>query len=73
MPTRQAASEPTLQPRPQVDPDIIKNLLEVHHGYTDVLKSLGVDPCKDYEDTRVETLLGKIVAGDRKCKLCDKS
>ena len=32
-----------------------------------------MDACKDYEETRVENLLTKIVAGDRKCKLCDKS
>ena len=44
----------------------------MHHAYTNVLKSLGVDACKDFE-TRVETRFSKIVSGDRKCKLCDKS
>ena len=77
LPTRQATEAaplpgPSPMP-PQADPDIIKGLLEVHHAYTNVLKSLGVDACKDYEETRVETLLSKIVSGDRKCKLCDKS
>ena len=76
LPFRAAAeavpSEPFPKP-PQADPDVIKGLLKVHHAYTNVLKSLGVDACKDYEETRVETLLSKIVSGDRKCKLCDKS
>ena len=61
LPTRQtteAAPLPGPSPMPpQADPDIIKGLLEVHHAYTNVLKSLGVDACKDYEETRVETLL----------------
>ena len=77
LPTRQAteaAPQPGPSPMlPQADPDIIIGLLEVHHAYTNVLKSLGVDACKDYGETRVETLLSKIVSSDRKCKLCDKS
>ena len=77
LPVRAAAAEAVpsgSSPKPpQADPDIIKGLLEVHHAYTNVLKSLGVDACKDYEETRVENLLNKIVSGDRKCKLCDKS
>ena len=76
LPTRQAAEAEPAGPSPKqplADPETIKGLLEVHHAYTNALKSLGVDACKDYEETRVETLLSKIVSGDRKCKLCDKS
>ena len=76
LPTRGAAESEPAGPSPKqplADPETIKGLLEVHHAYTNVLKSLGVDACKDYEETRVENILNKIVSGDRKCKLCNKS
>ena len=39
----------------------------------DILKSLGVDPIKHYQENQVETLLERVSAGDKKCSICKKS
>ena len=51
----------------------IQKLLAVHHTYVDILKSLGVDPIKHYQENQVEALLERVSAGDKKCCICKKS
>ena len=48
-----------LQPEPAKieESEKIQKLLAVHHTYVDILKSLGVDPIKHYQENQVEALL----------------
>ena len=63
--------EPTKQPQPQSD--TVKELLEIHRSYVDVLLSMGVDPLKEYEEKKAENILAGVKSGDTKCKVCKKS
>ena len=54
------------------DMDQIKELLEIHHSITNVLKSMGNDACKAYQDSRLELVLDQIKSTDLDCKICGK-
>ena len=52
--------------------EAVKELLEIHRSYVDVLMSMGVDAIKEYAEKKAENILGGVKAGDTKCKVCDK-
>ena len=43
--------------------EMIQSLLKVHHLHVETLKSLGVDPCKEYEQRKVENVLTRVLLG----------
>ena len=53
------------------DPQM-KDLLEIHHSLVKLLKTMGVDACKDYQSTRLESILENIQSTDLECKVCGK-
>ena len=52
--------------------EMIQSLLKVHHVHVEILKSLGVDPCKEYEQGRFENELAKVLPAANKCSICEK-
>ena len=54
------------------DKEQIKELLEIHHSITNVLKSMGHDACKLYQESRMELVLDQIKSTDLDCKICGK-
>ena len=50
----------------------MKELLEIHRSYVDVLLSMGVDPLKEYQESKAENILSGVKSGDTKCKVCEK-
>ena len=50
----------------------IQDLLSIHHSYVDVLRAMGVDPIKDYQEKQADTILQGVMAGDTRCKVCEK-
>ena len=61
------------EPAKQPQSDTVKELLEIHRSYVDVLLSMGVDPLKEYEEKKAENILAGVKSGDTKCKVCQKS
>ena len=49
-----------------------KQLLEIHHSLTKLLQTMGVDPCKEYENSKLENILEKISSADLACRVCGK-
>ena len=82
LPTYQAQAEAAVaaatrskgsdQPEQAPRSDLVKELLEIHRSYVDVLFSMGIDPLKEYTERKAETILQGVKAGDTKCKVCDK-
>ena len=72
------------QPEPEDDEDLqprgpfhksdpqMKDLLSIHHSLVKLLKTMGVDACKDYQNTRLESILENIQSTDLECRLCGK-
>ena len=52
--------------------EIIQSLLKVHHVNVQILKSLGVDPYKEYEQGKVENVLARVLPGIKRCSLCNR-
>ena len=71
-----AATRSKTQPRPQPElapkSNLVKELLEIHRSYVDVLLSMGVDPLKEYQEKKAENILSGVKPGDTKCKVCEK-
>ena len=67
-------SEPNASSRgPHHPPDEqVKQMLDIHHSMVKLLKSMGVDPCKDFEETRLELILDNLDSTDLDCKVCGK-
>ena len=65
-------SRDTAKPEPAPQSDVVKELLEIHRSYVDVLLSMGVDPLKEYSEKKAENILQAVKAGDTKCKVCEK-
>ena len=53
------------------DPQM-KDLLEIHHSLVKLLKTMGVDACKDYQSTRLQSILENIQSTDLECRVCGK-
>ena len=68
-----AATRSKTQPRPQPElapkSNLVKELLEIHRSYVDVLLSMGVDPLKEYQEKKAENILSGVKPGDTKCKV----
>ena len=72
------------QPEPDEDEDLqprgpfhksdpqMKDLLSIHHSLVKLLKTMGVNACKDYQNTRLESILENIQSTDLECRLCGK-
>ena len=62
------------QPRGPLHPTDpqIQDLLKIHHSMVKLLKSMGVDACKDYHHSRMEVILDSIQSTDLECKVCGK-
>ena len=79
-----ARPKATPQPEPDEDEDLqprgpfhksdpqMKDLLSIHHSLVKLLKTMGVDACKDYQNTRLESILENIQSTDLECRLCGK-
>ena len=65
-------SKDTEKPEPAPRSDVVKELLEIHRSYVDVLLSMGIDPLKEYTEKKAETILQGVKAGDTRCKVCEK-
>ena len=52
--------------------EMIQSLLKIHHVHVEILKSFGVDTCKEYEQSSVENELARVLPGVRKCSLCNR-
>ena len=65
-------SKDTAKPEPAPRSDVVKELLEIHRSYVDVLLSMGIDPLKEYTEKKAETILQGVKAGDTRCKVCEK-
>ena len=68
--TRSKGKEP--QPPIAERSDTVKELLEIHRSYVDVLLSMGVDPIKEYHENKATTILSGVKSGDKKCRVCEK-
>ena len=42
---------------------MIQSVLKVHHVHAEIQKSLGVDPCKRYKQSRVENVFARALPG----------
>ena len=62
------------QPRGPLHPTDpqVKELLQIHHSMVKLLKSMGVDACKEYSYSRLEVILDSIQSSDLECKICGK-
>ena len=54
------------------NPEDIKELMAIHHSFTKLLEKMGVDPCADYQEQKVENILIGIQSSDLQCKVCGK-
>ena len=82
-PDEELASHPapvsTPQPTPAPSPAFtasdsqVKKLLESHHLQVDVLKSIGIDPCLEYQQGQATYHLAKVRKGDVICPICSRS
>ena len=63
-------SSSTADPAPAIDPEKLKKALAVHHLAVDWLTSLGVDPCKDYAEKKVDYVLEAVQPKDTECPIC---
>ena len=50
----------------------LKELMSIHHSFTRLLEKMGVDPCADYQEQKVENILVGIKSSDLQCKVCGK-
>ena len=67
-----ATSSSVTSPQAPDQAEMIQSLIKVHCVHEEILKSLGVDPCKEYEQSRVENVLARILPGVKKCSLCTR-
>ena len=56
----------------QTAADMIQSLLKVHHVHVEILKSLWVDPCTEYEQSNMENSLARVLPGVKKFSLCNR-
>ena len=61
---------PASMPSTSSNQELIDSMLQVHHSQVEVLKSLGVDACQHYQDSRVESILNRLSSGQVNCVLC---
>ena len=67
-----ATSSSVTYPQAADQAEIIQSLLKVHHVHVEILKSLRVNPCKEYDHNRMENVLPSSLPGVKKCSLCNR-
>ena len=67
-----ATSSSVTSPQVAGQAEMIQSLLKVHHVHVEMLKSSGVDTCKEYEQSRVGNVLARVLLGVKKCNLCNR-
>ena len=55
---------------PRVNPAMLKKALNIHHMYVEYLKSMGVDPCREYTEQNVQYQLEAVMPKQKKCPVC---
>ena len=67
--------QPTLAPSPAISASDsqVKKLLESHHLQVEFLKSIGIDPCLEYQQGQAAYHLAKVRKGDVRCPICSRS
>ena len=60
------------QSGPAIPPEVIQKAMSMHHIQCDMLKALGMDPCREYANKGPQAELERVVAGDKVCSICDK-
>ena len=70
LPSRSAPA-PALAVPPDQD-EMIVYLLNIHHLLTGILKSLGVDSCKEYEQIKIDNILSRVQPGSKTCGFCSR-
>ena len=53
-----------------ISKQVIKMALQVHHTQVKFLHFLGIDACREYQQTNVEYVLEAVQPGEVKCKVC---
>ena len=71
VPTSQATQPPS--PAFSASDSQVKKLMESHHLQVEVLKSIGIDPCLEYQQGQATYHLAKVRKGDVVCPLCSRS
>ena len=71
-PTPTPAEEEEEQDSASHSQEDIKELMAIHHSFTKLLEKMGVDPCADYQEQKVENILIGIKSSDLQCKVCGK-
>ena len=76
-PADPAHPEPQPQPQPEPEPAVLTGLkaqLQLSHDQNvDMLKGLGVDPCKVYKDTHVQRVVDHKEPGTTQCRFYKKT
>ena len=71
-PTPTPAEEEEEQDTASHSQEDLKELMAIHHSFTKLLEKMGVDPCTDYQEQKVENILIGIKSSDLECKVCGK-
>ena len=73
-PAPASTSQPTQPSSPTLtaSDSLVKKLLDSHHLQVEVLKSIGVDPCLEYQRGQATFHLAKVRKGDVTCPLCSR-
>ena len=53
-----------------ISQQVIKMALQVHHTQVKFLHSLGIDACREYQQSNVEYVLEAVQPGEVSCKVC---
>ena len=62
---------PQLATAPQsISQQVIKMALQVHHTQVKFLHSLGIDACREYQQTNIDYILEAVQPGEVVCKVC---
>ena len=71
-PTPTPAEEEEEQDTASHSQEDLKELMAIHHSFTKLLEKMGVDPCADYPEQKVDNILIGIKSSDLQCKVCGK-
>ena len=77
VPTDPAQPEPQQQPQPDSEPAVLTGLKaqlqQSHDQNVDMLRGLGVNPCKVYRKAHVQRVIDHIEPGTTQCRFCIKT
>ena len=55
-----------------IDPEKVRMCQQVHDLQVEILGAMGVDACREYEQSKVEFIIEAVQANDSSCPLCKK-